>query len=107
MAITGGLRDSLEDHHEDLWQTALLAGAHSVDIVSDEKPLGEPEDGVLVIGEENDDYAKTLMDRGWRCYGKDMVVLSALLGEVDWESDEFLLKGKKRQNRPKKRRRLS
>ncbi|KAI4204865.1 MAG: hypothetical protein LQ346_001530 [Caloplaca aetnensis] len=74
----------------ELKDLCFAAGAHAVKaMVPKQGPKGaEP---TVVIAASHEPDQSTLEEMGWRVFNKDIVTFSILRGEIDADSDEFLM----------------
>lgn len=78
--------------YSELEGLAFLAGATSVQATLPKKSNNTPHFSTsIVITAQNDRDLSTLTAGGWRCYSKDIMTLSILRGQLDADSDEFLI----------------
>ena len=105
--MTQAFEKSLGSQAQAFEKIATLAGAESMDVVTEQEDMGSPDVSTLVLGIADDAQAATLSTAGWRIYEKDILTLSALRGKVDLDSDEFLLPYRESSEPLAKRRRVS
>ena len=87
---------------DELKEIVKFAGAKSV---SSTLPKKSPEEtpSTIVIGTHDNTEKAELQNLGWTAYIKDIISLSVLRGNLDLESDEFLIKEEKKESRKRKR----
>lgn len=86
----------------ELKEIVKCAGAKSVSSALPKKnPEGTP--STIVIATDDTTEMGELQKLGWRAYVKDIISLSILRGNLDLESDEFLIKEQKKEGRKRKR----
>ena len=88
--FTPALKKELGKGFAELKEIATHAGARTVRAAIPRKTPDETAKMLLLTAESDEDLA-LLLDKGWRCYSKDILTLSVLRGVLDPESDEFLL----------------
>ena len=87
---------------DELKEIVKCAGAKSVSSALPKKnPEGTP--STIVIATDDTTEIGELHKLGWRIYVKDIISLSILRGNLDLESDEFLIKEQKKESRKRKR----
>ena len=92
VTFTPTLKKELGRSWSELKEVCLVAGATAVQAFI---PKSRPEDGetTIIIGSaEGEPDAGVLEERGWRVFGKEIVLVSIWRGKVDVGSDEFLMK---------------
>lgn len=87
---------------DELKEIVKCAGAKSVTSALPKKSPGETR-LTIVIGTRSDTDVAGLHKLGWRAYVKDMLSLSVLRGNLNLESDEFLIEEQKKVSRKRKR----
>ena len=88
--VTSSLKRELADKFLDFKTVATLAGASRVRVLGKHsEPNGDGKS--LTLGTENDEKIEDLTRKGHQCYAKDMMMLSALRGEVNWDETELML----------------
>ena len=87
---------------DELKEIVKCAGARNV---SSALPKKNPEEtpSTIVIATDDSTEMGGLQKLGWRVYLKDIISLSILRGNLDLESDEFLIKEQKKEGRKRKR----
>lgn len=87
---------------DELKEIVKYAGAKSVSSALPKKsPEGTP--STIVIATHDNTEIAELQKLGWRAYVKDIISLSVLRGNLDLESDEFLIQEQKKESRKRKR----
>lgn len=93
-------KDLGKTNFSDLQEIALGAGAKSVTMTMPRKGPG-PLPSLLFVGTSKDLTLST--SHNWRYYTKDVISLSVLRGNLDEESDEFLIHNEPNANKKRKR----
>lgn len=88
---------------DELKEIMKCAGAKGVSSTLPKKSPEETSTTVVVATHEDTEEVAALQKLGWRAYVKDIISLSVLRGKLDLESDEFLIKGQKKESRKRKR----
>ena len=87
---------------DELKEIVKCAGAKNVSSTLPKKnPEGTP--STIVIATDDTTEMRELQKLGWKAYLKDIISLSILRGNLDLESDEFLIKEQKKQSGKRKR----
>ena len=106
--FTSAAKRELGKGFTDLSDLAMIAGAKSVQASLPRKASEDvPEMVIIIATAHNDSDVSALTHGGWRCFSKDIVTLSILRGQLDRQSDEFLITAPdgERNGQEKKRRR--
>ncbi|KAL6715882.1 hypothetical protein ACLMJK_006843 [Lecanora helva] len=85
---------------DDLKDILACAGAAQVTSMLPKRPPDEPQTLVIASQEE----ANAVATKNRRCFTKDLIGISILRGQLDIESDEFLVKATTPQNKDTKKR---
>ena len=88
--FTPSARKELGKGFSDIKEIAVFAGAECIKATV---PRKDPEESpmTVVIAVDDDDELPSLEERSWKAYSKEIITLSVLRGNLELESDEFLV----------------
>ena len=91
-----------KNQFDELKDIVKCAGATGVSTALPKKSPEETSSAIMVATYDGVEVAE-LQKLGWRVYVKDIVSMSVLRGKLDLESDEFLVKERKKEGKKRKR----
>lgn len=88
--FTPSAKKELGKSWSELKDICIVAGA-TVHALIPSKPPEESDSTIVIVASHEPDES-TLEELGWKLFSKDIITFSVLRGELDAESDEFLIK---------------
>ena len=85
--VSSYVKEKLGTGFKELKELALFAGAQTVQATMSSNKLNVAK--AIVISAEDDPEISVLLEKGWKCFTKEIITLSILRGEIDLGSEEF------------------